>query len=72
MKYFNEIGGYCQMMQMHKGQVINITCTCMKSTMEISRHKNWIYRDLCKHLKKFIKHTEDTNMADGKAGLKVT
>jgi hypothetical protein len=52
---YNEIGGYDQRITRNKEKIIEITCTCMWSTMEMSRHPNdYKTRRPCKHIKELI------------------
>lgn len=51
---WNEIGGYDQKVTIIDGEIKEITCTCMWTTMEMSRFKEYKHRRPCKHIKEII------------------
>jgi len=58
MKEFKEVGGYEQMIISEGKTIKEITCTCMWTTMEISRHKEYKDRKPCKHIKEILNEKE--------------
>ena len=60
MKEFKEVGGYGQTIVREENIIKEITCTCMHTTMEISRHpKDYKLRKSCRHIKEIL--NEETN-----------
>ena len=51
---WEEVGGYDQRIIEVDGIIIDVTCTCMWTTMEMSRHQDFKDRRLCKHIKEIL------------------